>query len=66
MIQMPFYVITHSFTALWQLRNTCRELKIVKSQANTAVLSLTAKSPNTHVSPNRGRSITVAFRRLLL
>ena len=34
---------------------------MVKSQANTAVLSLIANSPNTQVSPNRGSRITDAF-----
>ena len=45
---------------------TCIELKIVKSHANTAVFSLTANSPNTHVSPSRGSRIKDAFSRLLL
>ena len=40
---------------------TCRELRTVKSQANTIVLSLIANSPNTQVSPSRGRRITEAF-----
>ena len=39
---------------------------MVKSHANTAVFSLTANSPNTHVSPNRGSRIRDAFSRLLL
>ena len=40
---------------------TWREFKMVKSQANTAVFSLTANSPNTHVSPSRGRRISDAL-----
>ena len=49
-----------------QTVHTCRELKTVKSQANTAVLSLIANSPNTQVSPSRGRRITEAFTRELV
>ena len=45
----------------WKWKQTCRELKMVKSQANTAVFSLTASSPNTQVSPSSGRRIRVAF-----
>ena len=44
---------------------TCTELKTVKSQANTTVLSLIANSPNTQVSPSKGRRITEAFTREL-
>ena len=40
---------------------TCNELNIVKSQAKIVVLALRVRIPNTHVSPNSGRRITVAF-----
>ena len=39
---------------------------MVKSQANTAVFSLTASSPNTQVIPSSGRRMTVAFKMCLL
>ena len=45
----------------YSLVQTWRELKMVKSQAKTAVFSLTANRPNTHVSPSRGSRITDAF-----
>ena len=47
------YIYVHIFT--------CNELKMVKSQANTTVFSLTANNPNTQVSPSRGSRITDAF-----
>ena len=34
---------------------------MVKSQAKTAVFSLTANSPNSQVRPSRGSRITEAF-----
>ena len=45
---------------------TCKELKIVNKYVNTSVLlSWTERKPNTQVNPNRGISVTVAFKPFL-
>ena len=59
----PWELNTPSIYTLYAL--TCRELKMVKNQANTAALRLTVRIPNTHVSPRRGRRITVATKVVL-
>ena len=43
------------------LAHTCRELKMVKSQAKTVVFSFTANSPNTQVSPRIGSRTMLAL-----
>ena len=40
-------------------------MNTVKSHTNTAVFSLTANSPNTHVSPSSGSRMTDAFTTVL-
>lgn len=44
---------------------TCSELKMVKSQANTVVLELTANSPSTQVKPNNGSKANEATNNVL-
>ena len=44
---------------------TCKELQMVKSQAKTAVFSLTANKPKIQVIPSRGSRMIVAFRMAL-
>lgn len=49
---------------LYALANTwltCRELKIVKSQANTVVFELTANNPRTQVTPSKGSNTREAI-----
>ena len=50
--------------------HTHRELKMVKSQANSGIwigshVTMTVGIPNTQVSPSRGRRITVALKVVL-
>ena len=44
---------------------TCRELRMVNTQANTLDSSVIASRPNTHVIPSKGNNITVAFKTVL-
>ena len=39
---------------------------MVNSHANTVVLRSMARTPNTQVSPSKGRRMTVAFKVVLL
>ena len=55
------YVVTHLQLCCVSVRVvTCRELKIVKSQAKTVAFSLRVRRPNSHVNPRRGSRIIVA------
>ena len=62
-LQKMLYIVTANSMnlALSITISTCIELKIVKSQANTAVFLLIANSPNTQVSPSRGSRIRDAL-----
>ena len=50
---------THYYIQTWV------ELKMVNSQANTVVLRLMVRIPNTQVSPNRGSRMRMAFKVVL-
>lgn len=54
-------LIVATFTCL-----TCKEFRMPNIQANALDSWLTARTPNTHVIPSRGRSITEIFNSLLL
>ena len=54
-------ILLKKLHSLHEKSQTWRELKMVNSQAKTAVFSLIANSPNTHVSPSKGNRITDAF-----
>ena len=57
---------THPDACLQQCTQTCIELKMVNSHANTVVLRSMVRIPNTQVSPSKGRRITVALKVALL
>ena len=54
--------INHNSLVIYR---TCRELRMVNTQANTLDSSVTASRPNTHVIPSKGNNITVAFKTVL-